>query len=169
MLMLCAIAAFRCLNLTFFNKEAPVRMCSCCCCGTTTEDVNNGTVSTEQKCCTNCNGLGVCGPLCDSCFANKEDPCGCCTGDSDCCNPSEPKCTCCCCGLSNWDARKGIMTDAQACCTCCESIGKCGDGCADCCGDEKGCDCCTNGCDFCPGKSSPGKVVVDQGIPIQVV
>jgi len=151
----------------------PVLMCKCCCCGVTTEDVKNDTVSAEQACCTCCNGLGVCGPLCMSCCgADPDDACDCCTGDCDCCNP-EPECTCCCCGLTNWNAKKGIMTDEQSCCTCCNATGQCADGCAACCEGGSGCACCSEGCDCCSGESSPNgkkaKVFIYQGIPVQMV
>ena len=172
--LLCIIMAGRCLSLSLCPTKPPVRMCSCCCCGVTTEDVKNGTVSATQACCTCCNGLGVCGPLCTSCCGtDPEEACGCCSGDCDCCNPV-PKCTCCCCGLTNWDAKKGMMTDEQACCTCCAGTGSCGEGCMACCGDSgDGCGCCAGDCDCCSGASSPvvkeSKVVVYQGIPIQLV
>ena len=150
--IICMMMMARSHHWSFCPSKTHVRLCCCCCCGVSTEDVKNSTVSSEQACCTCCDGLGVCGPCCTSCCGSDPEYSSCCCSEScDCCNP-QPKCTCCCCGLTNWDARKGIMTDEQACCTCCGSTGK-HHGCADCCG----------------GSSPDSKVAVYQGVPIQVV
>ena len=70
-----------------------------------------------------------------------------------CCPPQNPvpMCTCCCCGLSTDDVKNGNVSATQACCTCCNSMGVCAPGCADCCGLEPdgACDCCMDECSCC--------------------
>lgn len=60
-------------------------------------------------------------------------------------------CSCCCCGLSTDDVVSGNVSTKQACCTCCNGMGVCAPGCADCCGldPNDACDCCSDGCDCC--------------------
>lgn len=69
------------------------------------------------------------------------------------CPPKPPQlmCSCCCCGLSTDDVVNGNVSSKQACCTCCNGMGVCAPGCADCCGLEPdgSCDCCADGCDCC--------------------
>ena len=68
------------------KKEVVLDCCCCCCCDVSTLDVQNGTVSEAQACCTCCKGTGACAPNCKSC----------CTGGScDCGDGCDGSCGCC--------------------------------------------------------------------------
>ncbi len=60
--------------------------CVCCCCAGSTEDVQNGTVSAKQACCTCCNGTGVCAVACVSCCGMDGKGCSCCSKGCNCCS-----------------------------------------------------------------------------------
>eukprot|EP00547_Thalassionema_nitzschioides_P000815 CAMPEP_0194200192 /NCGR_PEP_ID=MMETSP0156-20130528/902_1 /TAXON_ID=33649 /ORGANISM="Thalassionema nitzschioides, Strain L26-B" /LENGTH=529 /DNA_ID=CAMNT_0038925159 /DNA_START=44 /DNA_END=1633 /DNA_ORIENTATION=+ len=178
MFVLCILMFARFLHLLFCPPQPPKQSCSCCCCSASTDDVQNGTLTKDQACCTCCNGTGVCAPGCSDC-CEPDDPCDCCTDDCDCCD-SKDICECCCCGASNLDAAMGKLTAEQACCTCCKGTGVCAAGCKACCGDDSSCDCCSGDCDCCDGNtcqynntSMPSVRLVNeavyQGIPIKVV
>ena len=63
------------------------------------------------------------------------------------------ECECCCCGASTSDAKKGLLTPEQECCSCCKGSGVCAPSCATCCGDKScccaSCGCCGGGCNCC--------------------
>ena len=86
-----------------------------------------------------------------------------------CTAPPTPMCTCCCCGVSTEDVKEGLVTEQQACCSCCQGTGVCSVRCASCCGTGgskkkdpapiEGCCCCGDGCCCCGGgRTSPVKV-----------
>jgi len=147
--------------------DPPAPTCQCCCCGATDVDGLNGTLTGDQACCTCCKGTGKCAAGCAACCG--DDPCNCCHGDCDCCDPPAPTCQCCCCGATDIDMLMGTLTEGQVCCTCCKGTGKCSVGCAACCdnGDDP-CDCCHGDCDCCDSDSK-AKIAVYEGIPIKIV
>lgn len=81
-------------------SPAPVRGCSCCCCGGSTLDVENGTVTSDQACCSCCKGSGICAPKCQTCcgISEKAGAGGCCGGSCGCGNGSDCNGDCGCCG-----------------------------------------------------------------------
>lgn len=185
-----------CIGLSgwlFFSvvfAEKSVRMCACCCCSATTEDAKNGTLTEEQACCGCCQGTGVCCAACADCCDGGGDspgPCNCCTDGCNCCsNGTTGTCSmeggcCCCCGGDGSGC-------ADGCTCCCSGGGEKGAG--DCCatqstvvtmGDGCTCSCCASGscpgdcscCDTCPcgttTKKIKKKVVIYEGVPMQVV
>ena len=68
------------------------------------------------------------------------------------------ECTCCCCGATSPDAKAGLLTEDQACCSCCKGTGVCSIQCASCCGDGGCCgpDCCNGGGCCCSSSSGSG-------------
>jgi len=216
----CLLLVLKMIVMCFSKPE--VRECNCCCCGGSTLDVQNGTVSDSQACCSCCKGTGICTVKCHTCCRTSDDDmdgggccggacgcgngsdcngdCGCCGGKSSntasalkkpdvelaveleccccCCGDSGCKgncecrgdesrallksnadlegCCCCCCGGTALDAKNGTLSDAQACCCCCNGTGMCSKDCASCCG---------NGLNANNGF----KLVVYQGVPIQMV
>ena len=169
----CGFLVIKMVGLCFSKPE--VRECNCCCCGGSTLDVENGTVSDAQACCTCCKGSGICAVKCRTCCGTSDKDgggccggsCGCskdnnCDGSCGCCGDSKTKacamkkavvvvdCTCCCCGGSTLDVQNGTVSNAQACCTCCKGSGVCALKCRTCCGtsghDKDGGGCCGGSC-----------------------
>jgi hypothetical protein len=188
MYMVCRIATL-CLS------KPEVRECKCCCCGGSTSDVDNGTVSDVQACCTCCKGTGVCSAKCKTCCGGGDDKKGgagsCCGGKCSCAKKHncDGSCDCCgskkvCCGSNKeWVAMEEValtVMDDCKCCCCGGSVmdfatGNVSDvqACCTCC---KGTGVCSAKCkSCCGGGGSVKKVVVDsntvvyQGIPIQIV
>jgi len=165
----CCYLVSRMVILCFSKPE--VRECKCCCCGGSTTDVENGTVSASQACCNCCKGTGVCSAKCKTCCGPSDgDACSCCGGKDCCCCDGDSKkacplkekllkessdCTCCCCGGSTLDVERGTVSEMQACCCCCKGTGVCSPACKDCCGPKV--------------LSAGPRIVVYQGVPLQIV
>jgi hypothetical protein len=183
------VTLVRVAQLCFVNSELEAEDCTCCCCAASPGMAQAGILSEEQACCACCKGTGICSPKCASCCGSA-GCCSCCCSSccegKCCCAPTQPKmaeddCTCCCCDASPSLAKAGLLTDEQACCGCCKGTGKCSDSCAACCGGGGSgcccgccCSCCSSGC-CCQMKGYESehvvtsKVLIYEGIPLQVV
>jgi hypothetical protein len=127
----CVFMISRIATLCYSKPE--VRECKCCCCGGSTSDVENGTVSDVQACCTCCKGTGVCSAKCKTCCGgggdNKDGAGSCCGGKCSCAKDHncDGSCDCCgpkkeCCGTKKecfaMEEVKLIVKDDCTCCCC---------------------------------------------------
>jgi len=121
----CVFLVFKMVRLCFSKPE--VRECDCCCCGGSTSDVQNGTVSDAQACCSCCKGSGICSVKCRTCCGtsgNDKDGGGCCGGSCGCSKDNNCDGDCgCCTGDSKSTAacilKQPLLLVVDDCCCCC--------------------------------------------------